>query len=232
MSFAVNSFDVSIYLSIMSKSIMYCLFDVANVLDGFSTLGFIKSTCPNVNSCSLLVLCFPSDLPDVALEESSVTVPALILILAVPLYSKKDLLDCLEASSQLSRVSVYLISFKPVVVLSENVGVLKVFLITVFAFSSPSTVNVISSVVNVLLLTPVRYLSVATRSAVTLLFVLSILIFSTFHTGSTTSTMTPVLSPSSVDGSSIPTVIVFAIFLFPDLSVNILAGNAIVIIPL
>ena len=62
---------------------------------------------------------------------------------------------------------MYLISFNPVVLFDENVGVLNVLVITLFAFSSPSTDIVMSSVVNVLFSTPVRYLSVATKSSVT-----------------------------------------------------------------
>ena len=125
-----------------------------------------------------------------------------------------------------------MISFNPVVAFVENVGALKVFVIAVFAFVSPSTSTVILSVVNVLFAIPVKYLSVAINSAVTFLLVLSIFIFSTFQTGSTTSTISSLLCPSSVDGSSIPIVIVFAIFLFPDLSVIISAGKAIFITPL
>ena len=163
---------------------------------------------------------------------SSVIVPSLIFILTVPLYSKKLFPSCRVDSSQLSRVNVYLISFIPVVTFSENVGSLRVFVIAVFAFSSPSTDNVMSSVVNVQLSTPVRYLSVAIKSALTVLVVPSILIFSIFHTGSTTSTITSLSCPSSVVGSSVPIVIVFGILVFADLSVIISAGKANVIIPL
>ena len=140
--------------------------------------------------------------------------------------------DCNSACSHVDNVNVYLISCRPVVTFVENVGVLSDFVITEFAFVSPSTDNVISLVVNVLFATPVKYLSVAIKSTFTVFVVPSILIFSVFHTGSTTSTITPVLSPSPVVGSSIPTVIVFARFQLPDLSVATFSGNATVIIPL
>ena len=131
----------------------------------------------NSDACALLAPSFPS-----------IIVPALIVMLAKPLYSKKLFPDCLTASSQLSNVNVYLISFNPVDELVENVGSLSVFVTDLFAFISPSTVKTMSSVVNVLFFMLVKYLSVAIKSAVTFLFVLSILIFSTFQIGSTTST--------------------------------------------
>jgi len=109
-------------------------------------------------------------------------VPSLISILVEPLYSKKLFPACLAASSQLSNVNVYLISFSPFS-FAENVGVPKVFVITLFAFASPSTVIVISSVVNVLFSTLVKRSSVAIKSAVTFLLILSIFTFSIFHTG-------------------------------------------------
>ena len=140
--------------------------------------------------------------------------------------------DCNSACSHVDNVNVYLISCSPVVTFVENVGVLSDFVITEFAFVSPSTDNVISLVVNVLFATPVKYLSVAIKSTFTVFVVPSILIFSVFHTGSTTSTITPVLSPSPVVGSSIPIVNVFARFPLPDLSVATFSGNATVIIPL
>ena len=93
----------------------------------------------------------------------------------------KLLSTCLVASSQLSNVSVYLISFRPVDALVEKVGVPKFFVIILF--TSPSTVTVMSSVVNVLFSTPVNFSLDTIKSAVTLLFVLSLLIFSTLHVG-------------------------------------------------
>ena len=65
-------------------------------------------------------------------------------------------------------------------------------MITLFAFASPSTVIVMSFAVSVLFAIPVKYLSVAITSAVTFWLALSMLMFSTFHTGSTTSTITGV----------------------------------------
>ena len=171
---------------------------------------------------------FPLPSPEV----SSVIVPAAIVIFTVPLYSKKFFPVCFVASSKLFNVNVYLISFSPVVSFVENVGVDNDFAITVFAFASPSTETVISLVANVLFSTPVRYLSVAIKSAVTFLFVLSIFMFSTFQTGSTTSTIIPVSCPSPVVGSSIPIVIVFAKFPFVSVSVTMFSGNANVITPL
>ena len=156
----------------------------------------------------------------------------MIVILAVPLYSKNVFPSCNDASSQFDNVNVYFISFNPVVTFDENVGVLRFLVIAVLAFVSPSTAKVMSLIVNVLLFTPVKYLSVAIKSTFTVFDVPSILIFSVFHTGSTTSTITPVLSPSPVVGSSIPIVNVFAKLVFPDLSFAIFAGNANVIIPL
>ena len=90
-------------------------------------------------------------------------------------------------------------------------------MITLFAFASPSTVIVMSFVVSVLFAIPVKYLSVAITSAVTFWLALSMLMFSTFHIGSTTSTITPSLF-SSVFGSSTPIVIVLSMLKLPLLS--------------
>ena len=87
--------------------------------------------------------------------------------MVVPLYSKKLFPDCFDACSQFVNVNVYFISFNPVVEFVENVGVLNVFVIAVFAFVSPSTVNVMLLAVNVLFSVPVKYLSVAIKSTVT-----------------------------------------------------------------
>ena len=165
-------------------------------------------------------------------DGTSVIVPAATVIFTAPLYSKKLFPVCLVASSKLVNVKVYFISFIPVVSFVEKVGSVNDLVITVFAFTSSSTETVISFVVNVLFSTPVRYLSVAIKSAVTFLFVLSILIFAIFQIGSTTSTIIPESCPSPFVGASIPTVIVFATFPFEDVSVTISAGKANVIIPL
>ena len=154
------------------------------------------------------------------------------MIFVVPLYSKNVFPDCFDACSQFDNVNVYFISFNPVDEFVENVAALNVFVIAVFAFVSPSTVNDISLVVNVLFDVPVKYLSVAIKSTVTFLFVLSMFIFCVFHTGDTTSTICPLVCPSPVVGSSIPTVSVFATLLFPVVSVTVPSAKASFTIPL
>ena len=95
-------------------------------------------------------------------------------------------------------------------------------------YSTPSTNNFISSFFNVLF---AKYLSVPFIVTVAVLFLISVVPLTFSHNGSTTSTISP-LPLASPPGISIPEVIVFAIFLFPDVSTILSAGIATVITPL
>ena len=165
----------------------------------------------------------------------SLNVPSAIVIFVVPLHSKNSLffVVCFVASSQFDNVNVYLTPYctdlPSLVSVNFSTGLNNFTTLFVVVTSSLSTYTLILSVVN-LLFVPSRYLSVPIKSTVTTLFVWSILMFSAFHNGSTTSTIfsSDLLPP----GSFTPIDITFATFEFPDLSVATPAGMDMLIGPL
>ena len=96
-SLSVTKSVTSKYLSITLNTIVSVLLLAFFVDDTLSIFGFIKSTCPNVNCCLLLVL-----------FDSSFNVSAAISIFVVPLHSKNCFPDCFVLSSQFESVNVYL----------------------------------------------------------------------------------------------------------------------------
>ena len=120
-------------------------------------------------------------------------------------------------------VNVYSYSLFAVI----SVGPVNVFPIDVD--SVPFTNTVIFSFVNSNLLDAfVRYLSFT----LILITPASKSLLAIDHTGDTTSTICPSLSPSPVVGSSIPIVIVLAMLLFPVVSVTVPSAKANFTIPL
>ena len=75
MSSVVTKSVVSRYLSITLNIIVSVLFSASFDDETFSILGCIKSTCPNLNVCTLFVL-----------FDSSLNVSAAISIFVVPLH--------------------------------------------------------------------------------------------------------------------------------------------------
>ena len=135
---------VSKYLSI-TLNIIVSVLDVESLVDEtFSILGCIKSVCPNVNVCLLLVL-----------FDSSFNVSAAISIFVVPLHSKNCLSVCFSVSSQFDKVNVYLtpyVTVWPFLVSVNGVTVLKDFwTFAVVVTSSPSIITLMLFVVKLLL---------------------------------------------------------------------------------
>ena len=132
------------YLSI-TLNIIVSVFAVESFAkDTFSIFGFIKSTCPSVNSCFWLLLVY-----------WSVIVPAATWILVVPLHSKNCFPVCFVASSQSDNVNVYLTPYctlAPFLVSVNGVAALKdFFTFAVVVTSSPSIITLILFVVRLLL---------------------------------------------------------------------------------
>ena len=143
-SFVVTKSVVSRYLSITLNTIV-SVFAVGSFADdSFSIFGCIKSTCPSVNVCTLLVFL-----------DSSVIVPAAISIFVVPLHSKNCFPVCFAASSQSDNVNVYLTPYCACLPSLDSViavAALSSFLtFAVVVTSWPSIVTFILSVVRLLL---------------------------------------------------------------------------------
>ena len=61
----IVNFDVLKYLSVISNTTVtfFLSWSITVFAYSYMNVGFMKSTCPRSSVCSLLVLCFPSEIP-------------------------------------------------------------------------------------------------------------------------------------------------------------------------